>query len=112
MAKSFKKLVKKMSPESQERVNKRTEKMYSEMALQELRQAMKLTQQQLAENLQMNQAAVSKVEHQSDMYISTLRRFLAAMGGELRIVAHFPQGDVTINQFEDIHDPNRAKTSA
>jgi len=50
----------------------------------------------------MNQAAVSKLEHQSDMYVSTLRRFIAAMGGELRIVAHFPEGDVVINQFEEI----------
>jgi len=33
------------------------------------------------------------------MYVSTLRRFIEAMGGELRIVAHFPQGDVEINQF-------------
>ena len=112
MAKSFRNLVKKMSPESQKRIKASTAKMYSEMALQELRQALQLTQQQLAENLQMNQAAVSKVEHQSDMYISTLRRFLAAMGGELRIVAHFPQGDVMINQFEEIHDPNAASASA
>lgn len=112
MAKSFKNLVKKMSPESQERIKQQTEKLRSEMALQELRQALKLTQQQLAENLSMNQAAISKVEHQSDMYISTLRRFLVAMGGELRIVAHFPQGDVTINQFEEIHNPNVAESLA
>lgn len=112
MAKPFKNLVKKMSPESQERIKAQTEKLYSEMALQELRQALQLTQQQLAENLKMNQAAVSKVEHQSDMYISTLRKFLAAMGGELRIVAHFPQGDVTINQFEDIRDSDVAASIA
>ncbi len=36
------------------------------------------------------------------MYISTLRRFIAAMGGELRIVARLPGGDVLINQFEEI----------
>jgi len=47
-------------------------------------------------------AAVSKMEHQSDVYVSTLRRFIAALGSELRIVAHFPHGDVVINQFEDI----------
>ncbi|MFC1760583.1 hypothetical protein ACFL6U_00710 [Planctomycetota bacterium] len=44
------------------------------------------------------------------MYISTLRRFLAAMGGELRIVAHFPQGDVVINQFEEIHEQSATGT--
>lgn len=61
--------------------------------------------------LQMNQAAISKLEHQSDMYVSTLRRFVATLGGELRIVAHFPQGDVVVNQFEDIQDPEPADTT-
>jgi transcriptional regulator with XRE-family HTH domain len=72
------------------------------MALQEVRQAMELTQQQLAASLRMNQAAVSKLEHQSDMYISTLRKFLSAMGGTLRIVASFPEGEVVISQFEQL----------
>lgn len=104
MAKPFKKLVERMSPESQKRIKEKKDQLCSEMALQELRQALKLTQQQIADNLKMNQAAVSKIEHQSDIFISTLRRFLAAMGGELRIVAHFPQGDVSINQFEELHE--------
>ena len=112
MAKPFKNLVEKMSPESRERIRKRTLQMHSEMALQELRQAMHLTQQELADLLQMNQAAISKLEHQSDMYVSTLRRFVAAMGGELRIVAHFPQGDVVINQFEDIRKQEPVDASA
>lgn len=102
MAKKFKDLVAKMSPASQARIKERTAQMAAEMALQELRQAMQLTQQEMADELQINQAAISKMEHQSDMYVSTLRRFIAAMGGELRIVAHFPQGDVVISQFEDI----------
>jgi transcriptional regulator with XRE-family HTH domain len=112
MAKPFKNLVNKMSSESQERVRERTAQMQSEMALQELRQAMHLTQQELADLLQMNQAAISKLEHQSDMYVSTLRRFVAAMGGDLRIVAHFTQGDVVVNQFEDIQKQEPADTTA
>jgi len=112
MAKPFKNLVEKMSPESRERIGKRTMQMHSEMALQELRQAMHLTQQELADLLRMNQAAISKLEHQSDMYVSTLRRFVAAMGGELRIVAHFPQGEVVISQFEDIRKQEPADASA
>lgn len=111
MAKPFKSLVDKMSPESRQRIKKRTAQMYSEMALQELRQARHLTQQELAEVLQMNQAAISKLEHQSDMYVSTLRRFVAALGGELRIVAHFPQGDVLVNQFEEIQEEEPADTT-
>ncbi len=110
MVKPFKNLVEKMSPESRERIRQCTAQMHSEMALQELRQAMHLTQQELADVLQMNQAAISKLEHQSDMYVSTLRRFVAAMGGELRIVAHFPQGDVVVNQFEDIREEEPADT--
>jgi transcriptional regulator with XRE-family HTH domain len=102
MAKPFKNLVSKMSPASRARIKRRTAQMRKEMALQELRQALQLTQQELAEQLKMNQAAISKLEHQSDMYISTLRRFIAAMGGELRIVARLPGGDVVINQFEEI----------
>ena len=102
MAKPFKNLVAKMPPASQARIKQRTAQMASEMALQELRQALALTQQEIADHLKMNQAAISKLEHQSDMYVSTLRRFIAAMGGDLRIVAHFPQGDIVINQFEDI----------
>jgi transcriptional regulator with XRE-family HTH domain len=112
MAKPFRNLVEKMSPESRERIRRRTAQMHSEMALQELRQALHLTQQELADVLQMNQAAISKLEHQSDMYVSTLRRFVAALGGELRIVAHFPQGDVVVNQFEDLQEEESADTTA
>lgn len=104
MAKPFKNLVEKMSPQSRRRIRERTAAMHTEMPLQELRQAMQLTQQELAERLDMNQAAISKLEHQSDMYVSTLRRFVAAMGGELQIVARFPQGNVVISQFEDIQE--------
>ena len=102
MAKSFNSLVGKMSRESQARIRGRIAEASQEMALQEVRQALELTQQQLADTLEMNQAAVSKLEHQSDMYISTLRKFLAAMGGSLRIVATFPEGEIVINQFEDL----------
>jgi transcriptional regulator with XRE-family HTH domain len=111
MAKPFRHLVEKMTPQSRARIRERTAEMHAEMPLQELRQAMQLTQQELAERLNMNQAAISKLEHQSDMYVSTLRRFVAAMGGELQIVARFPQGDVVINQFEDLQKQQKtAKT--
>jgi len=102
MTKPFSNLTKKLSPERHERVLRRTAELAKEMALQELRQALALTQQQIAGTMKMNQAAVSKLEHQSDMYISTLRRFLSAMGGDLRIVASFPEGEVIIKQFEDV----------
>ncbi len=109
MAEKFKDLVAKMAPASQARIKERTAQMAWEMTLQELRQAMQLTQQEMADELQMNQAAIAKMEHQSDMYVSTLRRFIAAMGGELRIVTHFPEGEVVISQFEDIRRQSIAR---
>src|SRR5207302_2289514 len=54
-------------------------------------------------------AAVSKLENQVAMYVSTLRRFVEAMGGELVISAHFADGAVRINQFENVDDPSRRR---
>jgi transcriptional regulator with XRE-family HTH domain len=76
------------------------------MALKDLRQALKLTQDELARSLKMKQAAISKFERQSDIYLSTLRKILFVMGADLKIVAHFPEGDVLINQFNDITSAN------
>ena len=69
------------------------------MALDELRVAREMTQQHLARILRVNQAAVSKLEHRADMYVSTLQDFVRAMGGTLRIEAIFPEGRVEITQF-------------
>jgi len=100
MAKSFKKLRKEMSLERRERIENRAGKTLREINLRELRQAFALTQQQLADTLKINQAAISKMESQSDMYLSTLRRVLEAMGARLKIVAEFPGGgEVVIDQF-------------
>jgi transcriptional regulator with XRE-family HTH domain len=66
-----------------------------------LRKARDLTQEQLAEELEVPQGSVSKVERQADMYVSTLRRYIEAMGGALYIVAHFPDADVNVDLFRD-----------
>jgi DNA-binding transcriptional regulator YiaG len=99
MAKDFKQLQAKMSPESRARSQAVAEQMIEEMALDELREARKLTQEQLAESLRINQSAVSKMERRADMYLSTLKGIIKAMGGELEIRAIFPEGTVLINQF-------------
>ncbi|MBW7925859.1 MAG: XRE family transcriptional regulator [Burkholderiaceae bacterium] len=71
------------------------------MPLAELRHAHSLSQQALAERLGINQAAVSKLERRTDMYVSTLRQYIEAMGGELHIVARFPEGEVRIRSFSE-----------
>jgi transcriptional regulator with XRE-family HTH domain len=102
MSKPFKDLLGKMSPERRNHIRLKTQVLKSEMALRELREALDLTQEQLARSLNMKQAAISKFEHQSDIYLSTLRRILHAMGAELRIVARFQDREVLINQFDEI----------
>lgn len=61
-----------------------------EMTMQELRRACKLTQTRLARQLGTAQKNISELERRTDMHISTLRRTVEAMGGELAIVARFP----------------------
>ncbi|MEI6647419.1 MAG: XRE family transcriptional regulator [bacterium] len=102
MNKTFDSLLKKMSPERRVRVDKKVVSLNKEMALFELRQALDMTQTELAGELKMKQAAISKFEKQSDIYISTLRKILAGMGGELIISARFSEGEVRIRQFDDV----------
>ena len=63
------------------------------MALEELRDALRMTQQELAQALNVDQFAVSKLEHRTDMYVSTLRWCIEAMGGQLETRAVFPPGN-------------------
>jgi transcriptional regulator with XRE-family HTH domain len=102
MARNFKELRARMDPERRKCVEARVQAALEAMPLEELRTARQLTQRQLAEVLHVSQGAVSKVERRADMYISTLRSYVQAVGGDLQIRAVFPEGDVLINQFEEI----------
>jgi predicted transcriptional regulator len=100
---SFNKLKKSMSAQSQERIQKKIKQLQQDMALAEVRKAMSLTQVDLAEMLHIKQAAVARLENRTDMYISSLRKYITALGGELDIVARFPEGDVHIQNLHDLH---------
>ena len=102
MTKPYSQLRKKMTPEAWKKAADKTKVLLDAMPLQELRHARNLSQEQLAQTLSVKQAAVSKIEKRTDMYISTLRNFIKAMGGDLEIVATFPDGSVRITQFENI----------
>ena len=102
MAKKFKELRDKMSPDARARSEAKAKTILNEMALNELREAVNLTQESLAETLGVKQASISKMERRSDMYLSTLRKIIEAMGGELEIVANMPDGPVRIRQFKQI----------
>lgn len=103
MAKKFRDLVAStMSLESRRRAEARAQAGLAEMRLQELRRARELSQEHIAGQLDTEQGNVSRLEQQTDMYISTLRRYVEALGGSLEIVARFADGDVKISQFHDL----------
>lgn len=101
MAKKFQTLLDRMSPQARAEIERRVQAELAEIALQDLRRALNLTQAQVAEALAVNQAAVSKMEGQGDMYVTTLRRYIEALGGRLKLVASFPDREVVINQFDE-----------
>lgn len=105
MVKKFAELRARMSPESRARAQAKAATMLAEMPLNELRQARGLSQKMLAEALHVQQPAIAKIEKRTDMYISTLRSHIEAMGGELEVVARFPDGSVTIRNFSELEKP-------
>ena len=86
----------KMSPVARVEAKRLTAQMIAEMPLEQLRTARQLTQTNLAQVLGVNQSAVSKLEKRTDMYLSTLRSYVEAMGGTLDIQAVFPEGAVRV----------------
>jgi hypothetical protein len=98
----FSELRAKMSPEHRTRAAERTKAMLAELPLQELRHARQLTQATLAETMQCGQDEISKLERRADVLVSTLRRYIEAMGGRLDIVATFPDGEVRISQIGEL----------
>ncbi|MFN3579912.1 MAG: XRE family transcriptional regulator [Pseudomonas sp.] len=104
MANKFSNLREKMSPELQARIETKARALLAEMPLNELRQARGLSQKVLAEILNVQQPSIAKMERRTDMYLSTLRSHIEAMGGHLDLVARFPEGDVKISNFSDLED--------
>ena len=100
MSKKFSELRTKMSPEAQARSAARAEGMLLEMRLRELRKSRNVTQVQVARVMGVEQTAISKLEHRSDMYLSTVYEYIKALGGELKLVASFPEGDIPVQSFE------------
>jgi hypothetical protein len=96
---SFAELRARMSPEAKAAVERESERLDEELDLAEVRRAMQLSQEEIAQTLQIGQGSVAKIEKRTDMYLSTIRRFIEAMGGELEIVARFPGRSVKIKTF-------------
>ena len=106
MAKNFKALQAKMPPEARRRAEAKADAMLSSMSLDELREALDLTQEELARRLRVKQPAVAKLERREDVRLSTLRALIEAMGGRVEVRAIFPQGAVVLRQ------PGKSQASA
>ena len=97
----FSTLTKESTPERRQRIEAKKAELRVAMPLHELRQARVMTQKALSEILAVNQPAIAKMERRTDMYVSTLRSYIEALGGRLKIVAEFPEGEVAITNFSD-----------
>jgi DNA-binding XRE family transcriptional regulator len=79
-----------MSPARRKKIARRAAQLIAEeMSLRELRRAHKLTQERIAETLGIGQDQVSRLEQRSDLLLSTLRSYVEAMGGRLKLIAEF-----------------------
>jgi DNA-binding transcriptional regulator YiaG len=102
MSKPYSILRDKMDPTARRMAEEKTKILLSAMPLQALRHARNQSQEQLARSMSVQQVVVSKLERRTDMYISSLRNFIKSMGGDLEIIATFPEGSVHIGLFANI----------
>jgi len=99
---NFRELLEVMPAARQQRIEKRFQKSLAAMPLDQLRKAQQMTQLRLAEVLGINQGEVSKIDHRSDIRVSTLADYVEAIGGRLEIRAVFKDREVRISQFEEL----------
>jgi DNA-binding XRE family transcriptional regulator len=111
MAHNWRDIRRTLSPEQEEETRQYVKSVVETVSLNQLREARSLTQASLASILGVNQGSVSKMEKRTDMYVSTLRSFIQAMGGQLQIKAVFPEGEVQIDQFENVVAPSKGSNS-
>jgi DNA-binding XRE family transcriptional regulator len=110
MAKNFKELEAKMSPEGIARSNEIAQKLLAEIELSELREKRKVTQTQLAGRLKKTQATISQIEGRNDWLVSTLNEYIQALGGELDVRAIFPDKTIRLTHFAKAASTARKRT--
>lgn len=105
MSSNYRDLQAKMTPPRRARNQQRARQELQRMALEDLRNAKQATQTDMAELLDLPQSSISRIERRADMYLSTLRNYVQAMGGVLQIQAMFPDGGtVVLNRFGDYEE--------
>ena len=103
-----------LPPPRRKRVDERARSLIAEeMSLRDLRRARKQTQVRVAQKLRINQENVSRLEQRSDLLLSTLRGYVAAMGGKLSLVVEFPdRPPVALKGLTALDDPSESDPPA
>ena len=99
-------IINSLSVQRRTKIEQRAKELVEEhMTLQELRKAQKSTQANMAEKLGIGQDSVSRLENRTDLHLSTLGNYIEAIGGNLKLVAEFPdRSPVTIDALSDLND--------
>lgn len=110
MTVTLQEMIDRLPPERRAEVERRAAQLIGEeMTLRDLRRARELTQTRMAELLDIGQDSVSRLEQRSDLLLSTLAEYVAAMGGRLELVARFPdRPDVILTGFAALADEDDA----
>jgi DNA-binding transcriptional regulator YiaG len=111
MSKTLQQKLNGLTAARRERIERRANALVAEeMTLQELRRAYKLTQAELARNLGMTQDQVSRLEQRTDILLSTLSKYVQGMGGNLSLVAEFPDRNPVKISGLSVVEPGRTRT--
>ncbi|MBH8566554.1 XRE family transcriptional regulator [Nostoc sp. CENA67] len=98
--KPFSELRKRMTPERRAKNKTRAQLMLLHHTLLELQESLGLTQDDLEKNLSIVESILSELENQEDIQLSTLSHYIKALGGNLKLVAHFPNEEIVLAEFE------------
>lgn len=114
MARALNDVIKGLPFDQQQEIEARAARLIEEeITLRDLRKAHDLTQERIAEALHISQDGVSRIEKRSDFLLSTLRSYVEAMGGKLRLIVEFPDRQpVTLSSFTGLGtdtNPKRKK---
>ena len=93
-------LAKHLTGQSITRAKRRASEIMEQMELAEIRKALNISQRGLARTMKIAQPTLAKIEKQPDMQIATLRKVVRALGGEIDIIARFPNASVRVRLAE------------
>jgi len=94
---TLKDMIGRLPPDQQAEIAAEAARLRAEyLTLRDLRKARELTQVQLAQTLGQQQVSIAKLEKRSDLLLSTLRRYVEAMGGRLNLVVEFPDREPVV----------------